>query len=429
MLDALITFAIRVASAGVVFGLQVMLARSMDLHSYGHYATLWTWLIAVGSFASLGFAESSVRFLPRYRLRGREDCVTAYWQFGLRVVVGGSTAMAVLAGLGAWWVGIGQVAGLILLYVAIALPFLAVEYYVDGVCRAFGWYRLSTVTSFIIRPLLVGLLCGTLLLAGVDLTLAVVGAVIVGMIALLSVAVACIVAWRLRSNTRSKTARLTGRRTLWLKASAPLLVVSGLEDVLTYVDVLILSALMAPEDVSLYFAAARTLALANFVYFAMYLVSGRGFALAMQDSDKTKLQASVLQATRLTVWCTLGAVAVTVCAGPLILSAFGPEFVAGFPIMLVLAFGLIARSLAGQSAELLILTGRQREGIVLIGSVLAVNVVLTLALVPFFGVYGAAAGNVLAMAFRAGAVIWTIRRTLGLRVVSLGLPRLNWAPA
>jgi O-antigen/teichoic acid export membrane protein len=425
MLDALITFAIRVASAGVVFGLQVMLARSMDIHSYGHYATLWTWLITVGSFAAFGFAESSVRFLPRYRLRGREDCVASYWRFGLFVVIGGSTAIAAFAAFAAWLIGIEHTPGLILLFVAIALPFLGVEYYVDGVCRSFGWYRLSTVTSFIIRPLLVAAICGALLLAGVELTLAVVGAVIVGMIAFLSVIVASIVAWRLGGDRRPKAGRITARRALWLKASAPLLLVSGLEDVLSYADVLILSAMMPAEDVSLYFAAARTLALANFAYYAMFMVSGRGFALALQDTDKTKLQDSVLQTTRLTVWCTVIAVAVTSCAGPMILGAFGDDFIAAFPIMLVLGCGLIARSLSGQSAELLILTGRQREGLILISSVLAVNVVLTVALVPFFGVYGAATGYAIAMAFRAAVVIWTVRRTMGLRVISLRLPSLR----
>jgi O-antigen/teichoic acid export membrane protein len=429
MRDALITFAIRVASAGLVFGLQVMLARSMDIHNYGHYATLWTWLIAVGSFASLGFAESSIRFLPRYRLRGREGCVAAYWRFGLWAVIGGSTAMAALAAAGAWWIGIERESGLMLLYVALALPFLGIEYYVDGVCRAFGWYRLSVVTSFIIRPVLVAVLCVAFLFAGVDLTIAVVGAVVVGMIALLSIVVACIAAWRLRSTRRTKAASTSGRGLLWLGASVPLLVVSGLEDLLTYADILILGALMEPEHISLYFAAARTLALANFVYYAMYMVSGRGFALALQDTDKTKVQASVLEATRLTVWCTVMAVAVTICAGPLILRAFGADFVAGFPIMLVLGCGVIARSLAGQSAELLILTGRQREGIAIIASVLAANTVLALALVPVFGVYGAAVSYGLAMALRTGLVIWTVRRTMGLQVLSLRPPQLNWRNA
>jgi O-antigen/teichoic acid export membrane protein len=127
MRDALTTFAIRVMSAGLVFGLQVVLARAMDLESYGNYVTLWTWLIALGSFGALGFAESSIRFLPRYRARGREAHVIGYWRFGLLAVILGSGLMALLAGVLAWRFGTETTPGIIAFYIALGLPFLAIE--------------------------------------------------------------------------------------------------------------------------------------------------------------------------------------------------------------------------------------------------------------------------------------------------------------
>ena len=68
--DAAIAFAIRALSAGLVFALQILLARLMHQAEYGRAVALWTWLIAIGSFGALGLAEASVRFLPRYRARG-----------------------------------------------------------------------------------------------------------------------------------------------------------------------------------------------------------------------------------------------------------------------------------------------------------------------------------------------------------------------
>src|SRR5690606_26668674 len=87
LLDAITALGIRVLSAGLVFGLQVLLARLMPADTYGGYVTLWTWMLALGSFAALGFAESSVRFLPRYHLRGRQAAVEAFWQFGFKFVL------------------------------------------------------------------------------------------------------------------------------------------------------------------------------------------------------------------------------------------------------------------------------------------------------------------------------------------------------
>jgi O-antigen/teichoic acid export membrane protein len=65
--------------------LQVFLARIMDLGDYGSYVTAWTWLVMLGAFAPLGIAESAVRFLPRYRARGRHGSARAFFRFGLRV--------------------------------------------------------------------------------------------------------------------------------------------------------------------------------------------------------------------------------------------------------------------------------------------------------------------------------------------------------
>lgn len=424
MRDALITFAVRVASAGLTFGLQVMLARVMDLESYGNYVTLWTWLITLGSFGALGFAESSIRFLPRYRARGREAHVAGYWRFGLWAVTLGSSLIALLAAVLAWQFGAYTTPGIIAMYVALGLPFLAIEYYLDGVCRSLGWNQLTAITVFIARPLLIAGLVLVCVAAGIAITLHVIGLIITATLVAIALFMVAIIAWRLRSIGRVsfRLPRVTPREAMWLKASAPMLLVSGLDDILTYSDVLILSAFMSPEDVGVYFAAARTLALANFVYFAMWTVAGRGFALALEGTDKSRLQETVLETTRITFWCTVVALAATLGAAPLFLYAFGSEFLGGVWIMVILAFGILARAMTGQAAEVLLVAGKQKESLSLVATVLAINIVLTVALVPLFGVYGAATASALALSMRSAAIVYTVRRTLGLRVVSVALP-------
>jgi O-antigen/teichoic acid export membrane protein len=151
-------------------------------------------------------------------------------------------------------------------------------------------------------------------------------------------------------------------------------------------------------------------------------VAGRGFALALEDTNKSRLQEAVLETTRVTFWCTVVALAATLAAAPLFLYAFGSEFLGGIWIMVILAFGILVRALTGQAAEVLLVAGKQRQSLALIAIVLTINIALTVALVPFFGVYGAAVGNALALSVRSAAVIYIVRRTLGLRVVSLALP-------
>lgn len=426
LLDAMVTIAIRVLSAMLVFGLQVLLARLLPLEDYGGFITIWTWMLALGSFAALGFAESSVRFLPRYRARGRERQVQGFFRYGLKAVLVSAVALGGAALIAAQFWGPQTSTGLLVLLVGLGLPFLAIEYYLGGVARSFGWYRLTTIPVYVVRPILIGGTCLGLTLLGVQLTLPLVGAIMVMAVAIIAITVTFLVAHRLRTLAPPRPTPAPQHR-LWLRASLPLLLVAGLDDLLTYADVLIISVMLPAGDVGLYFAAARALALANFVTYAMHLVAGRRFSLDLASQSRTELQRSILASTSMTFWMTLLAVAATLVVGPWLLLAFGAEFSAGYGVMVVLGCGMVIRAMAGQAGEVLVVTGRQRESLAIAAATLLANVLMTIALIALFGVIGAAIGTAIAMAGRTLALILVLARTEKLRVVSLALPRLRAA--
>jgi len=417
---------IRIAGAGLVFALQVLLARLMPVDGYGGFVTLWTWMLALGSFAALGFAESSLRFLPRYHLRGRRTPLRGYWRFGLGMVIGGSGITALLAVLVALGIGAMDGPGLMVLLVALGLPFLAMEYYLEGVARSFGWFRLAAVPVYIVRPILISAIALGLSAGGVVLTLPVVGAVLISAMAMVSIGLALLIFMRMRKMVGGVASPVSRRqKRLWLMASLPLLVLSGLEDLTAYADVLLLSLLATPEEVGIYFAAARALALAGFVAYAMTLVAGRRFALDLAGRSRAQLQQSILDSTRLTFWATTIAVGATLVAGPLLLAAFGPDYAQGQGVLVALGLGMVLRSMAGQASEVLIVAGRQREGLAVGLGVLAVEVGLCTMLVPAMGMVGAAIASATAMGVRSLGLILVLWRVEGLRVVSLRLPVLK----
>lgn len=422
--EAALAFLIRILSAGLVFGLQILLARLMPLEGYGGFVTLWTWMLALGSFGALGLAEASVRFVPRYAERGRDRQVAGFWRFGLGTVIGGSLILGGAGVMTGWAMGPGAEPGLIVLLVGLGLPFLALEYYLEGIARSFGWYRLTTVPVYIVRPVLIGGSCFLLHLSGVRLDLAVVGSVVIGAMAVVAIGVGVLLAHRLRRFARQRPVG-PGQKRLWLRAALPLLVISGLDDLVAYADVLVVSLLLPAEEVGLYFAAARTLALAGFVTYALYLVSGRRFALDLAGRSRAELQNSVRETSRLTFWATLIAVTGTLAAGPLLLGAFGPEFTAGYGVMIILGVGMVLRALSGQAGEVLIVAGRQRAGLYVGLGALLGSVTLCLVLVPVLGLVGAALATALTMAGRALALAVVLKRLEGLDVVSVGLPRLR----
>ncbi|MBJ3783533.1 lipopolysaccharide biosynthesis protein [Devosia sediminis] len=424
--QAATALAIRVAGAALVFGLQVLLARLLPEDGYGGFVTLWTWMLALGSFAALGFAESSVRFVPRYHERGRGAALRSYWRFGLLVVMGTGGALAAIAAMLALGIGLDG-PGMTVLLVALGLPVLGLEYYLEGVARSLGWFRLAAVPVYILRPVLIGTTCILLSAGGVALTLPVIGAVLIGSMGLVALLMLLMLARQLRGAAAGSTVTTVQQRRLWLRVSLPLLLLSGLDDLASYADVLVLSLLVEPDVVGVYFAAVRALALAGFVAYAMALVSGRRFALDLAVADRRALQSNMLQSTRLTLWATIVAVGLALLAGPLLLGAFGEAFVAGQGVMAIMGAGLVLRAMSGQAGEALIVLGRQREGLLVSFGVLVVTLALSFVLVPELGAEGAAIASATAMACRTAALAMLLWRSDRLRVLSFGLPSLSRA--
>src|SRR5262249_62122790 len=59
-------FLIRVASAVLVYLIQVLMARWMGEFQFGIYVYVWTWVLLVGALVDLGLSSAAQRFIPEY---------------------------------------------------------------------------------------------------------------------------------------------------------------------------------------------------------------------------------------------------------------------------------------------------------------------------------------------------------------------------
>ena len=156
------------------------------------------------------------------------------------------------------------------------------------------------------------------------------------------------------------------------RASLPIFMVEGFYLLLTHADVLLLRQYRAPDEVAVYYAAAKTLALVAFVSFS---VVGRDRAQVFRISRRRQQGASsppfLADSIRWTFWPSLAATVMILALGKPFLWLFGPQFVDGYFLMFILAVGPLARATVGPVERLLNMVGEQRACAVVYASAFA----------------------------------------------------------
>jgi len=87
------------------------------------------------------------------------------------------------------------------------------------------------------------------------------------------------------------------------------------------------------EEVGIYFAVVKTLALISFIHYAMSATTAHRFAEYHALGDKARLSAYVAHSIQWTFWPSLAATIVLLALGKPLLWLFGPHFVVGYDIM------------------------------------------------------------------------------------------------
>jgi O-antigen/teichoic acid export membrane protein len=413
-------FVIRVLSAGLAYLSQILLARWIGGSDYGVYVYVWTWVLLLGSMMDFGISASAQKIIPEYRARGEHALLRGFlsgsrWiTFTVSAAV--SLALAGLVNLLSPWI---EAAAIVPLYIGCAtLPPFVVANTQDGIARSHDWMRLGLMPQFIVRQALIigftfGLFALGFNLGATAAMIASAGAVWFAMIGQMIV-----LNRRLASHVENgpKAYDLSG----WFAISLPILLVESFYLLLSYTDVLVLQQFRSSEEVGIYFAVVKTLALVSFIHYAMSATTAHRFAEYNALGDKTRLSTYVAHAINWTFWPSLAATIVLLALGKPLLWLFGPQFTTGYDIMFVAAVGLVVRSAIGPVERLLNMLGHQHICALAYAAAFVMNVVLCVALVPRFGGHGAAAATSLSLSFETALLFWIVRRRLGLHVLAFG---------
>lgn len=409
-------FAIRIGSAAIAFLSQPLFARLMGSDEYGIYAYVWTWALLFGGIVDFGLSSAAQRFIPEYRETGAMALLNGFLTGSRWLAVGAASAVAILCALAiSAFGGSLDEAMRIPMYIGCAtLPFGALCVTQDGIARSYDWIGVALLPLYIIRP--IGILVGLFAfhLAGFPAT---------AITIMVATVLACIVA--AVGQTLVLDRRLRDRGTdaaraydfrLWISTSLPISLSVGFFFLLSYVDILVLQIYRPPGDIAIYYAVQKLLALVAFLHFSVAAAAAHRFSEYRATGQVQRLVDFYAGTRRWTFWPSLaGAVGLLVAGWPL-LWLFGPDFVAGYPLIAILCVGLLARAAIGPAERLLTMLGRQNTCAMVYLAAMLTNVVACVILVPQFGLAGAAISTSAALVVESVALSLMTRRELA-RVV------------
>jgi O-antigen/teichoic acid export membrane protein len=406
--------AIRIGGAGLALAAQILASRLLGADEFGRYSLLLVWLLVVGYAATAGSGQLLCRYVAQYVKAADRRSLAGLLRAGLAAIAGVSLllalgAIAVMALLPG---AVDRGTFLLAMLAFAAVPLVALQDYFESIARGLDRPALGIGPAFFGRHL--GVIAGLLALVvlGEEATaLAVMGFTIAGLLASILSQYAL-----LRGHLRPMLAGVAPRYHIgrWVRTALPLAGTDVTEMLLLNADVLILGLFVAPEQVAFYFAATRLAQVLAYVPYSATAATAQKFAKLGGPADRPELQALIGRtATLSTVVTGFGALLLSLYAAPL-LSLFGEDFAAAAPIVTLLSLGIVVSCAFGPGEDVLNMLGEER--VCSIGFLLAliVNLALNFALIPLFGLAGAAIATLSALALRGALLAAIARHRLGL---------------
>lgn len=394
---ALLAFAIRIVSAAVAFLSQIILARSMGDFEYGIFVFIWVFVILAGNLSCLGLHTAVIKFLPQYEAKAQNAHIRGL-TFASRVFAMIIASIFALIGVASVFFFENSIPDYYLIPIILggcAIPMIALGDVLDGTSRANSWPIIALSPTFIIRPSLIILFVLAAILTGyeADAKIALLCALAATYITTLIQFIT--VTYKMRH--RFQKGHREWEIKQWVTVAIPIFLIEGFYYLLTNADVIIVGFFLSPERVAVYFAAAKTMALVHFIYFAVKAGASPRISALYASGDMEGLDRFVKQTARWTFYPTIAMGAFVLVFGHLILSMFGESFVEGYSVMAILLIGILAKACIGPGEVLLSMAGHQKVCTIIYAIALTANLCLNFTLIPMFGITGAAMATAGAM--------------------------------
>lgn len=417
------TFLISVAGKGMAFATGIVLARFMGPSGLGVYALA----IAVAQLLRLPSAFGLPGVVVRYvSLYDTEQCwslmrgllkSTAF----LTLII--SVSLAATGSIVVWLLSdrLGAEKATALLLALWMVPFLDLAGFRGATLQGLRRVVLAQIPDVLLRPILLLALLG---LAWKLARASELGPVLVLQIHLLVLTVTFVIGVYMLQRAIPPEVWATTSTTdfpRWRNSLLPFMFIHAAQMVLSQTDTIMLGILSTDTNVGLYRVAWQAAALMTFGLGIVNIVIQPMISRLHSQGDRARLQRMLTLTTRLSVAVTIPVALGLFAAGPWLLSVvFGGAYGVSYAPMMILVVGQLVNVAAGSVGLLLFMTGHERDAAWSIGLATGLNIVLDAALIPGFGIEGAASASAISLVVWNVSLLRRVRRHLGVHPTVFG---------
>ncbi len=408
------SFIVRATGSAVFFAMHVLLARVLGAAEYGVYVLVFTSTMILVYFANAGMFQTMVRFVAEYvghedwgRLRG-----LLLAGFGL-VLAAGIIILLGSSGIvwffrDAWGMDIVMTC-----WLAFAgLPLIALLQACEGVLQGLNRIVQGLLATVLLRPTLVVCFVGGASLVGIELSA-------VNAMALTFAATSVVFLVGLFMVLRFLPRQIMSYNPEyevgnWFRVGGALLFMAGMNLILRQMDILMIGGMISAKEAGLYNSAVRLVDLVTFGSVAVGTAMAPLISELYSAGRKEDVQKMMIFASRITSAFAFLSSMFLFFFGRWVLGFFGLEFVGAYLPLILLLVGQVALAFMGPANTLLTMIGREGDAMRIFALVTGMNVVLNIALIPVFGMNGAALATTICAVLWSGLLFASIRKRLGI---------------
>lgn len=416
---------IRIGSVGLLFLLNIQLARMLKPDGFGLLSYTLAWVQILALVVQFGLPSGFVRSITLAMHESRPDMVRVTLASGFTLMLG-LWLGCIAAGVG-WWLAVGPPPG----GIEVMAPALALVLIVSlgpvlaGALRGMGLVIWSQVPEQIVRPALVCMALGAWSL--VNRNLGVVEALWLQVAMVLpAVALAALLLLRVLPKA-SDPIRVQPMAVA--QVALPFLFLTVVQGMSQYASILALGHMVPKADLAQFRIALQMSDALNMLLFGISVVIGPRIVELHAKGDWAGLQHLVVSAHRGGALLLAAPVAVLLVWGePILRFVFGEVYAVANEPLQILLIGRLLYGMVGFSGLVLSMIGHARMAMWMSLAGLVVTLTLLVALVPIGGLSGAAWATVVGMLAINALGILLLYRLSGRDMSALKIPNVKNIP-